>query len=830
MSRSLIAPAAADNLWEILFHFVKDDFPDRPIFDAFREFVSPPPPLFNFTRIAGNFIHVAGQLSAMISLNTHQPSYAAHLNAWVKLCRIITSKAEQIELQIQGFIAIGNTDASPPYLGYYESHCLGVALWCSYPETSLSRNYHILQAMLCHVVNEAKIRAFHDQLNLDSQLSSGCLTVRKLASPTNSDLLSLLPAEPCSFTDYRKRIEALTSDSKEILYPLHHLVEIALKISNVSSRHSGPRNYTDKRRDTITDIYKLGEDDAGTPGTTVRITTDVTGDSKTREQCRRALLSNDEFTEPREVITLEVAGKDPSGGLSPGQQYLKAKETQKHIAMANQQLPFAMEQLAPHDIDLFLKELALLSSTAGELNGIDNEDLAAFLAIGFWTSRSMDHIVHATFATSLSAARANIAVLRDTGNSWYFVITPRTPDLRTRIERKAAAQALQPAKRYCLPVPELAIKTICPWVDQISAKYLEVRIFEHNVLKYEAASDQFFKQIRGKHDSRLSVTRIFNHLHNIISRQPGSESTHAMAISGKADILGKVNLHYTATLTAKIQDAYQWAVSDIYGQHRGVPSINQSNQERETNIHVGSRFVPRRPVIAEIIENMREQLAQLRKDMDVSFDRLVNFHNVFTSYTVLMIGFGTGYRAVHDPLLQEAEIDHASGFGVIADKDGNDFYNSRIVWLPPMCLSQLSLYSEHLHNMRRSLFWWNQKLFFSSKEDSITGRQQERSCPGLFYLDQKHDSVEVRPSSLESYLKLIGFALPVNANRHYLRSNLLRMGCPPEVINAFMGHWCLGLEPWGRFSGLSPDTYRRELSKHLGELIKEDKWHVEPGC
>lgn len=792
--------------------------------------MSPPPTLFSFSRIATNFIVVARHLSAIISQSKHQPSYATHLHAWIELCMIITAMTEQIEHRITGFTSVGKIDSSPPFISYYKSHCLSVALWCSYPETSLSRNYHILQAMLCHVVHETKIRAKSDQINLDSQLSSGCLTVRKLASPNNSDLLSLLPAKPCSFTDYRKRLEALTSDSKEILYPLHHLAEIAINITKVSSRHSGPREYTDKHRGTITDIYKLGDDDADTPGTTVRKITYVTSDSKTKEQRKHALLDNDEFTDPREEITIDVAGKDPSGGLSPGQQHLKAREALKHIAMANQQLPFAMEQLAPHDIDLFLKELAILSCTAGELCGIDNEDLAAFLAIGFWTSRSMDHIVHATFAPSLSAARANIAVHRDTDNTWYFVITPRKPDLRTRIERKAEAQALTPAKRYCLPVPELAIKMICPWVDQMSAKYLEVRIFEHSVSKYEAASDQFFKLIRGKHDSRLSVTRIFNHLHNIISQQPGSESTHAMAISGKADILGKVNLHYTACLTARIHDAYQWAVGYICGQNRGVPSKNQCNQEKEEFIHVGSRYVPRRPVIKKMIKNMREQLAQLRMDMDVSFDSLVNFHNVFTSYIVLMIGFCTGYRAVHDPLLQEAEIDHSSGFGVIADKDGNDFYNTRIVWLPPMCLSQLKLYSEHLDNMRRSLFWWNQKLFFSSKEDSITGRQQERSCPGLFYLDRKHDCVEVRPSSLESYLELIGFALPVNSNRHYLRSNLLRMGCPPEVINAFMGHWSQGLEPWGRFSGLSPDTYRRELSRYLGILIEEDGWHAEPGC
>jgi hypothetical protein len=303
-----------------------------------------------------------------------------------------------------------------------------------------------------------------------------------------------------------------------------------------------------------------------------------------------------------------------------------------------------------------------------------------------------------------------------------------------------------------------------------------------------------------------------------------------MAISGKSDSLGKVHLHYTAHLIATIHNAYQRAVRNICGQHSNDSPKNRPGDERVTFIHVGSRFVPKQTEIVKLIESMQGRLAELRAEMHTSYDKLVNFHNVFTSYTVLMVGFCTGYRAVHDPLLQAAEIDHTSGFAVISDKDNADFYNARIVWLPPKCLDQLNQYSDHLNNLRRSLFWWNQKLFFSTKEDNVTGRQQERSCPGLFFLNQNHDGVEVRPGSLESYFALIGYSLPVNANRHYLRTNLLRLGCPLEVTNAFMGHWELGQEPWGRFSGLSPHTYRRELSNYLEILIEQDGWRVEPGC
>jgi len=73
------------------------------------------------------------------------------------------------------------------------------------------------------------------------------------------------------------------------------------------------------------------------------------------------------------------------------------------------------------------------------------------------------------------------------------------------------------------------------------------------------------------------------------------------------------------------------------------------------------------------------------------------------------------------------------------------------------------------------------------------------------------------------------YALPFNASRHYLRSILLERGCPVEVINAFMGHFERGEEPWGRFSGLSPDTYRNQLSSYLVPLLQDDGWEALPG-
>jgi hypothetical protein len=75
----------------------------------------------------------------------------------------------------------------------------------------------------------------------------------------------------------------------------------------------------------------------------------------------------------------------------------------------------------------------------------------------------------------------------------------------------------------------------------------------------------------------------------------------------------------------------------------------------------------------------------------------------------------------------------------------------------------------------------------------------------------------------------LNYELPANANRHYLRTRLLKRGCPRDVIAAFMGHWEYGTEPWGRFSSLSPHTYRENLERYLLPVLKKDGWKSVAG-
>lgn len=209
-----------------------------------------------------------------------------------------------------------------------------------------------------------------------------------------------------------------------------------------------------------------------------------------------------------------------------------------------------------------------------------------------------------------------------------------------------------------------------------------------------------------------------------------------------------------------------------------------------------------------------------------NLDNLVKFHNRMAIYTSAMLGFATGYRAILDPFPKGSSLDRESGFLVINDKDYEDLYHSRIVWLPPDCIKQIDNYHAHLGAFLDQIMLYDLDTFHNIKsqiEGASTG-------PTLFLLRENLGQIAVGKSRQEAiFRRNLEYELPANANRHYLRSSLLSLKCPPEVINAFLGHWERGCEPWGYYSALTPETYRENLKTLLLPLLERDGWEAVAG-
>jgi hypothetical protein len=70
--------------------------------------------------------------------------------------------------------------------------------------------------------------------------------------------------------------------------------------------------------------------------------------------------------------------------------------------------------------------------------------------------------------------------------------------------------------------------------------------------------------------------------------------------------------------------------------------------------------------------------------------------------------------------------------------------------------------------------------------------------------------------------------LPWNFPRHYLRSALVGR-TSVEVINAYMGHWETGAEPWWNGSCLDPVAYAHEARAAIDAVFPESDWPVLVG-
>lgn len=98
-----------------------------------------------------------------------------------------------------------------------------------------------------------------------------------------------------------------------------------------------------------------------------------------------------------------------------------------------------------------------------------------------------------------------------------------------------------------------------------------------------------------------------------------------------------------------------------------------------------------------------------------------------------------------------------------------------------------------------------------------------------FFLSVSESGVrrlEVRPVTIRQQMELVsGYVLhPINAYRKFVRTELAELGCPAEVLAAFMGHWLRGEEPQDRYSSFCPFHYAEILGGWITQLLGGLGW------
>ena len=547
----------------------------------------------------------------------------------------------------------------------------------------------------------------------------------------------------------------------------------------------------------------------------------VLTESETDEYC---LLggSASEYTGGQDDVPIPIADERVISRPTLMELAFQGKQRSNQEALKNQLNPLGWNELNQYDLHVFSTFLSGEGVAAPE--DPQYSFLRDCLALMFWLSAPLERILRLRkFNGAPSPDSPEGLYLKQDGALIARLYSPG-PLLESHGINGTSMLAYQVEYHCNIPLPRIAN------TDSLLNGYHTSIVFNPQELKAAEFQgehiDSITKQIRAElgnlnktHGTRLSVGRICHYWLHALGRQSGEDPPSAMLFFGHQEKFSVARLHYTCAPAQRMEQTYRTLCSDLLkelGRVADFPDESVVNR----SIYLGTPFCPRPESVRTLVNKLRLAVEQSRP-LGREFSKVKNFHGHFALYTASLIAFATTYRAVRDPSLYEKDINFGSGLGVISDKDDNTFYHSRFVWIADVCRQQIRNYRRHLQRLYELFGLTSPALFRLFREFDQHGRPLQ-----LFFMPGADDLVEeLRPALIGQVLKdLHNYDLPVNSHRHYLKSELLKSGCPLEVIEAQLGHWEQGQEPWNRFSNLRPMEFCQQLDLHLTSILRRDGW------
>lgn len=834
------------NVWEIFADHLGGGGYDENDLNALLKFIDALEPPIALPRVLDNFLQIIPCLQSLAKLYSGIDNGILPLSKWRDICLELRSAPAMQELLIAT-----NKKGKMPLWSKYRTNPVYVAIWQRPGSVTDQQNYFWLLAHCLIAVALLRARTDRQILNevlkqdlgdFKLHIKNALLAVRKLAIPANQITLKTLP-------DLNLPPEILLQSidkNNDALSSVSVLLNDLIKYRKPAHRqkHATTNNVRSPRIKLpakLSEIYSNLDPDQEEGVTTFELLQLPVVEATKAEEIEILGCSPTESCSGVEIVTPKISKTNHKQVKTPKQKVLKKRRIKTQLAMLNQRLTSRWEVLSPYEVSELLTAICDLSenkesSACLPVNATYSE-LAALLVTLFWFGQRLDKaILLKKYSHDIGNKWVDPGFVEFSEIKGYWWTKPAVPERKILPDCKQLQQAHHAVPNYAISSGIGFEQIICSHIRKARSGRSDL-LFTKELSVYQKIVSDFFSSVNSHHSTRLTVNRVSDYLFNEIANQDGADLTSAMFIFGRENFLGRNPSYYTSISITQLQDLYSRVCRNVWNQHLNEkPSDNQKliNDdlaapwiEINQTDHVGSPFRPTQSTVAKLVLELKNSLNNANR-ADTSVSKLLEVHEKMTQYTTYLVAFSTGFRAISDPFLSAAEIDWESGFAVLSDKDNEDSYNSRLIWLPPVCLQQLLLFREHQQN---ALYRFNiliPKIFTNPD-------RPRRDEPGryMFFAKKnittdKYEAKTLRPTHLGQGLDQI-YDLPLNSSRHYLRSRLLEKKCPIEVINAFMGHFERGEEPWGVFSGLSPLVYRDSLKENLIELLRKDGWEPLSG-
>lgn len=264
--------------------------------------------------------------------------------------------------------------------------------------------------------------------------------------------------------------------------------------------------------------------------------------------------------------------------------------------------------------------------------------------------------------------------------------------------------------------------------------------------------------------------------------------------------------------------AYQY--SNLDSQRIGSPYFLKKQSYRAINNELWNNFSP--------LINQVEFKSISNEELAFRFNSLALYIDAYGA-------FSCAIRNIRDPIIRLEEVS-LDGLYRVNDKNKFDGFNTRITFVPRELMSMLEIYGAvrkkvliHLNKTKMLVdrdknIVKNNRLFFiktNSKSNKLQIKVFTRTlCRDELYWQAINDESLI---NLNIELKIYNWLreLKTNVNRHYLRGRLLELGVPGYFIDAYMGHWHSGTQPWGKMSIFDKSTYFRVIRTNIPSILRE---------
>ncbi|MEK6805721.1 MAG: hypothetical protein AABY95_03630 [Pseudomonadota bacterium] len=508
----------------------------------------------------------------------------------------------------------------------------------------------------------------------------------------------------------------------------------------------------------------------------------------------------------------------------------KLESRVRYIEVKNQMLPGAWQSLSDHEARDLKEELF------GDYESIHSHDpekrhlkeaCVALLTCLIY-GRNMSEIARLKHAITQSTELVPPLYVFSERHFVFSVPAPSNTDLHTyRDDADLRSHKILPDIQQTFTVPDHA--ELGELFKELQQHYFldpSDRVFSYSTANLKRASRYLIP--RESLGRRITLGMVERYVFNAATQQRGGDVAEATITTGIPHRLSDTALHYYAPIERVLLRKKAYFISDrldIDFSEQDKSLLVRTNKSE--SVLLGHQALTKSPTIKAVFAELRDILCA--RSPWVSWDDYATYHNFYVLYSWLQDSYLNGIRAIRNPYIAEKECDPITGFARLSDKDNDRHYHSRLVWLPPVFWEQRRLFQLHLKAIaleaRRRGFYESQQVdensyFFLSSDHKV-----RLLSPGVFKNPGCFSEVEglahkpYLPIPETSIVRAL-LKLPLNLNRRYLRTALKEMGCPTESINAHLGHWNSGEEPWAPCSTYSMDAHRMVMQHHLGTISR----------